>query len=116
MAPMPLTEQQLEHLRKRLLEQRAALEGVADSSRAAGETVELDQTRQGRLSRMDALQQQAVAQASESRRVLQLKRIAGALQRIERGSYGNCARCGEAIALARLEADPAATLCIDCAE
>jgi len=113
---MALSDQQLEHFRKRLLAQRAALDAVADSSRAAGETVELDQTRQGRLSRMDALQQQAVAQASEGRRVLQLKRIAGALERIERGSYGDCVRCGEAISVARLEADPAATLCIDCAE
>lgn len=113
---MSLSDHQREALRERLLAQREVLESVADSSRDAGSVVELDQTRQGRLSRMDALQQQAVAQASEGRRRLQLQRIEGALERMERGDYGDCARCGEAIAFKRLEADPAATLCIRCAE
>lgn len=36
--------------------------------------------------------------------------------RLVRGEYGECLRCGEAIAFRRLQADPAATLCIDCAE
>lgn len=102
-------------LRERLLAQREVLESVAESSRDAGGVVELDQARQGRLSRMDALQQQAVAQASEGRRLAQLKRIQAALARMERDEYGDCARCGEAIAVKRLEADPAATLCIHCA-
>lgn len=113
---MTLSARQLEVLRERLLAQREVLESVAESSREAGSVVELDQTRQGRLSRMDALQQQAVAQASEGRRMLQLRRIAGALERMKRGDYGDCVRCGEPIAPPRLQADPAATLCIECAE
>lgn len=46
------------------------------------------------------------------------ERLAGidrALQRIADGSYGVCTRRGEPIGRARLEARPAATLCIDCA-
>ena len=39
----------------------------------------------------------------------------GALARIEDGNYGECASCGEAIAVKRLEAEPDAALCIDCA-
>jgi RNA polymerase-binding protein DksA len=38
-----------------------------------------------------------------------------ALARIEDGTYGECVRCGEEIAPARLEARPEAALCIDCA-
>lgn len=113
---MSLSHAQREALRERLLAQREALESVAESSRDAGGVVELDQTRQGRLSRMDALQQQAVAQASEGRRLVQLRRIQGALARMERDEYGDCARCGESIAVKRLAADPTATLCIRCAE
>lgn len=113
---MALTDEQLRVLAGRLEEDLELLESVAESSREAGAVVELDQTRQGRLSRMDAMQQQAVARASEGRRQLQLKRIQGALERLERGDYGNCVRCGEPIAAKRLSADPAATLCIECAQ
>ncbi|KAF0282318.1 TraR/DksA family transcriptional regulator [Spiribacter roseus] len=104
------------HFRQRLHEMRAEIEGqtkARDDSRA---TVELDQTRVGRLSRMDALQQQAMAQATNERAQLTLTRITSALQRCDDGTYGECLRCGELINPRRLEVDPAATLCIDCAD
>ena len=41
--------------------------------------------------------------------------IGAALMRIENGTYGTCGNCGETIAPARLEAEPAATRCIKCA-
>ena len=47
-----------------------------------------------------------------AREIASVKR---ALARIEDGIYGECVRCGEEIALARLEARPEAALCIDCA-
>ena len=106
---IPYFRQRLEAMRSEI----EALEQTRDVSRA---TVELDQTRVGRLSRMDALQQQAMAQATDKRARLTLKRIASALQRCEDGSYGECLRCGEFINPQRLEVDPAATLCIRCAE
>lgn len=93
----------------------ADLEGRAESSREATATVELDQTRQGRLSRMDALQGQAMAQAAERRRAHEIQRLKAALARLERGEFGECLECGEPIAEARLRADPGATLCLDCA-
>lgn len=102
-------------LKARLIEQRDALLEVADSSREAAETVELDQTRVGRVSRMDAMQAQAMAKESDRRRLLALQRIDAALKRIEDGEYGYCASCDEAISARRLEVDPVATLCIDCA-
>ncbi|WP_376695258.1 TraR/DksA family transcriptional regulator [Wenzhouxiangella sp. EGI_FJ10305] len=100
----------------KLLRQRIAeLEGRAESSKEATATVELDQTRQGRLSRMDALQGQAMAQAAERRRGHELQRLKAALARLDRGEFGECLECGEPIAEARLRADPGATLCLDCA-
>jgi RNA polymerase-binding protein DksA len=38
-----------------------------------------------------------------------------AVTRLENGTYGRCVRCGEPIAMDRLEARPAAELCIGCA-
>ena len=99
----------------RLVEQRDTLLDVADSTREAAQTVELDQTRVGRVSRMDAMQAQAMAKESERRHLLALRRIESALQRIEAGDYGYCAVCDEAIPANRLEVDPGALLCIDCA-
>ena len=105
----------IRQFRQRLLNLQAELQAVRAASEEARGTVKLDQTSVGRLSRMDALQGQAMSQEQERRRELELKKIAAALRRIESGEYGNCLRCGEAIAAARLELDPAATLCIDCA-
>ena len=113
---MSLPDDRIEQLARRLEEERDALESVAESSREAGGVVELDQARQGRLSRIDAMQQQAVARASEGRRMRRMARIRAALERLRRGEYGDCLQCGEPIAPGRLEADPAVTLCIDCAE
>jgi RNA polymerase-binding protein DksA len=43
-----------------------------------------------------------------------ISEIDAALERIEDGSYGTCSSCGEEIPHARLEANPWASLCIDC--
>ena len=77
--------------------------------------VMLDQQAVGRLSRMDALQRQAMAQAEAARRAAQRARIRAALARLDAGEYGWCISCGEEIAPARLEQDPAVPNCIFCA-
>lgn len=78
-------------------------------------TVELDQQAVGRLSRMDALQNQAMAKAGHARRQVLRQRLAAALARMDAGEFGYCEDCGEDIALGRLEIDPAATRCVSCA-
>lgn len=105
----------IEHFRQRLVQRREALLALVQTGREAADIVELDQSKVGRLSRMDALQAQAISQQRERRREQEIRRIAAALQRIENGEYGYCIECDEAIALPRLEFDPAATYCIDCA-
>lgn len=102
-------------MRERLESRRQVLLDVADSADEASSTVELDQTRVGRISRIDALAQQAMSQETNRRRKLELDRIASALARIDAQEYGWCLKCGEAITAARLDADPSATLCISCA-
>lgn len=77
--------------------------------------IELDQQTVGRLSRMDALQVQAMAMETSRRRANELRRINAALARIDEGEFGYCLECGEEIAERRLELDPAAPLCITCA-
>ena len=89
-----------------------ALQGMGKD---AAKTVELDQSRLGRLSRMDALQGQAMSQAVNERRQVELQKISAALRRIDSGHYGYCIKCDESISQKRLEFDPAAPLCIDCA-
>lgn len=79
------------------------------------QAVELDQSKVGRLSRMDALQQQAMLDATRIRTQHERVRIQSALSRIEQGEYGRCVQCDEPIAPGRLNFDPATPLCIDCA-
>jgi DnaK suppressor protein len=77
--------------------------------------VTLEQDAVGRLSRIDAMQMQAMALATRDRRRTEKERILAALRRIESGDYGWCVACGEDIAPARLRNDPTATHCISCA-
>jgi len=44
-----------------------------------------------------------------------IQHIRAALARIDAGTYGVCARCGEAIKPARLEALPETVYCVSCA-
>jgi len=106
----------LDELRARLLGLRRTLTDVGKIGDAAAETVELDQARQGRLSRMDAMQAQAMSVEAKRRRESQLRQVAAALARIETDDFGWCVDCGEPIGIPRLEIDPIALRCILCAE
>jgi DnaK suppressor protein len=106
----------LESIRTRLLALQLSLEDMRSTGDDAAATVELDQTRQGRLSRMDAMQAQAMSVEANRRREQQLVRVRAALTRLEADDYGWCLECGEPIDPRRLEHDPSALLCIGCAE
>ena len=102
-------------MRLRLLAERAALYDVTTASAESRDPVALDQTSVGRLSRMDAIQQQSMALATQRRRTVALARIEAALARIDAGDYGWCVQCNEAIAPKRLALDPALPICVTCA-
>jgi DnaK suppressor protein len=110
------TDIDLQQFRVRLEQRRQELLEREIATREAREPVELDQQQLGRLSRFDALQNQAMAQDAERRRKIELHRIDAALERIESGDYGYCLNCDEEIPLARLEFDPAVATCVDCAK
>lgn len=100
--------------RERLLELRNELEAVSATSEESAAVVELDQSKVGRLSRMDAMQAQAMAKASGQRREAMLRNIEAALKRIDDGDYSLCRDCNEPINPKRLEFDPTALRCIEC--
>ena len=101
--------------RQKLLDLKAELEQLSRMAEDDRATVELDQQSVGRLSRMDALQRQAMAEAAERARAVEIQKIDAALGRIDEGEYGYCLECGEDIAEKRLSVDPAASHCIKCA-
>ena len=102
--------------KKALIELRESLLRAQETGEQAEQTVELDQTRVGRLSRMDAMQAQAMSKETGRRRRQKLMQIEVALRRIENGEYGYCQECGEEIAAARLQIDPTVLLCFGCAQ
>ncbi|MFW6081466.1 MAG: TraR/DksA family transcriptional regulator [Desulfosalsimonas sp.] len=98
-------------LKKRLEEINASLEKGKESSGP----VELDQARVGRVSRMDAMQQQAMTQAARRLSSMEKMRIQRALDRIGTGDYGFCLNCEEDIPEKRLRIDSSVMLCVECA-
>lgn len=105
----------LKTARSRLEKKQQELNELQEISNQDSKPVELDQQSVGRLSRMDAMQGQAMAQEQKRRRSYDLVRCEAAFRRIEDEEYGYCLECGEEIADKRLQIDPMATLCITCA-
>jgi len=111
-----LEEIKLKLFREQLISMRSCLEAIEKESKDSGDTVELDQSCVGRLSRMDAMQSQQMALETERRRQSQLIKISDALSRIDHDDFGYCFDCDEEIAIRRLKADPTNTKCINCAQ
>lgn len=103
-----LSDADLEYFKQRLIAMREELTELIEHGDDETAPVQLDQTSVGRLSRMDAMQRQAMAQETERRRHNDLRRIEAALKRIEEDEYGYCVSTGDPIPRARLELDPAA--------
>lgn len=108
-----MTGAELKELRGRLEQEREGISQALGGVLEAGRPVSLDDPI-GRLSRMDAMQQQAMAKAQHKLMVEQLDAIELALSRMAEGEFGECLRCGEEIAIARLRVRPTATLCVGC--
>lgn len=105
---------QLENYRQRLFFLKNEIEQSLTND--SNQAVELDQSRMGRLSRMDALQSQQIAIESQRRLQRRLLAIEGALKRIDTDEFGLCFICDEPISEARLNFDPTVTRCINCAD
>lgn len=97
-----------------LEEDLRSLRDASKQTAADRKPVELDQQSVGRLSRMDAMQQQAMAAAQETRRNGRIRALEAAITRIHSKEFGWCDDCGEFIGLRRLELDPTVMRCRDC--
>jgi RNA polymerase-binding protein DksA len=109
---MELSQDELNQVRKALLEAKAALEKRVDTIHAnARDPLDADSSEQAAQ-----LGNVAVVSALESEAVHEIAEIEAALQRLAAGNYGICATCGEPINTERLQARPASAECLDCAE
>jgi DnaK suppressor protein len=111
-----MTQDQTDFFRTLLLRDLAETRRLSEEQAESVATVELDQARVGRLSRMDALQQQAVATSLRKRLPVRLRRLEAALDRLETGRFGQCCQCDAPIPAGRLKVDAAAPFCADCQE
>lgn len=110
-----MKQSDLSKYKKQLSARQVELEGQNELTASDVAPVALDQSSVGRLSRVDALQRQAMSEETRRRRLNELTRVKTALQRIaddEGNEFGTCRTCGEEIAKARLDLDPSVVNCI----
>lgn len=104
----------LTYFRNRIVEGLVNVKAAIAEANSASATVMLDQSSVGRLSRMDAMQQQAIAQGIRERQEMQKAKLEAALARIDSGSFGACCECGEPVEAERLALDPSVVFCLTC--
>lgn len=108
-----LSDEQRDQLAAALEALRGELEiGVARTGEGS-RPVDLDEPI-GRLSRMEAMQQQQMAAANRRNLKVRLDQVRAALERIKAGDYGLCLECEEPIAYKRLAARPESRFCLRC--
>jgi DnaK suppressor protein len=111
-----MTKLDLDSMRTRLQAMRSEFAAEDSRDADASAVVELDQARVGRLSRIDAMQQQEMSMASDRRRAQMAGKIEAAISRIDNDDFGYCRACENLIDPRRLEFDPTLLLCVECAE
>ena len=110
-----MTDEELTGFRTALLDLRKELVAFQSTTREGAKPVDLEQPI-GRLTRMDAIQQQKLTQATRHRNAVRMQQVDAALARIKSGRFGDCVSCEEAIDDERLRARPETPLCLDCQE
>ena len=108
-----LTPEQLEELHRDLLAERLLLERNLQLTKEGSKPVELG-TPLGRLSRMDAIQQQEMTKAGRSTLETRLRQVRASLEAYRMDGYGYCRSCEEPIGYRRLKARPEAPFCLSC--
>ena len=105
-----------EKLRTVISNKITELQMVVQSDASSSGNIELDQTRVGRLARMDAVQHHAIAQVQTDRAAKQLRLLRILFSKIDRDDFGECHACGDDIAIGRLLVRPESLRCIECAD
>ena len=109
-----LSEAEISQLQAQLQRLQADLQEQLSIGSSSSDVVTLDQSKVGRVSRMDAMQQQQMAVSTRNKTQLRLHKVKAALAAIDTGDYGYCRRCDEDIGFPRLQAQPETPLCIAC--
>ena len=99
--------------RKQLEESLVEIDQYLQKTEESAEAVSPDKGL-GRLSRMEAMQDQQLILEARRRKKMQKIAVQAALQRIENGQFGACIFCGNASALDRLEVAPESSTCVNC--
>ena len=108
-----LTQDRISELKEALLALRGELNRLLDATREGTRPVDLDEPI-GRLTRMDAIQQQTMTMANRRSHDIRLRQVVQALSALERDVYGLCRRCEDPIGYPRLKARPESPYCLDC--
>jgi DnaK suppressor protein len=108
-----LSEQDQAALADALRERERDVLAQLDVNESHAEPPSLDEEI-GRLTRMDALQQQQMALHARRRLQIQLETIRGALARVAEGTLGTCVMCATGIARERLDLVPETPFCVSC--
>lgn len=110
-----LTDEQLQDFQQRLQDAKIAMQALLNQTAEDSQPVDLDLPI-GRLTRIDAIQSQAMAQMNRHQLEIRLKQVDAALMTFDQGTYGICRRCKDPVNLGRLEVLPESPFCVDCQE
>lgn len=110
-----LTDEDRLAIRAKLEQQLESARTQLEALRGSSAPVSLDLSI-GRLSRVDAMQQQQMASAARRRVEAEIRQVNAALRRVQGTTYGECALCGGDIGRRRLLARPATPYCRHCEE
>ena len=112
--PRILKKSDLTKFKTNLLDLKREILEIETASSGSKKPVALDQSSVGRVTRIDAIQQQQMAVESSRRRTETMLKIEAALRRIQSDEFGICVKCGVDIATARLHIDPTFVKCVNC--
>ena len=109
-----LTRKQTQELRSLLQTSKTKLEQQLLDAKSATGVVILDQSSVGRVSRVDAMQQQSMAVSTQAKAEATLRKVIIALKRMDGEGFGYCSQCDEPIKFNRLKVQPQASHCLRC--
>ena len=109
-----MCDKHLEYFRRKLMNWRNEL---LEESRETMEHLKEENWQEADIADRASLETEAGVELRTRNRYLKLiSKIDSALRRIDTGDYGFCEETGDPIGLARLEARPVATMCIEAQE
>ncbi len=110
-----LTAEQLKEFFRRLTVAKAQIKALLDQTAQDSRPVDLELPI-GRLTRIDAIQMQGMAQMNRQQLDIRRQQVDASLAAFDTGKFGFCRHCHQPISFARLEVLPESPFCVDCQE